>query len=160
MADGTKYLAENMAVRIMPSIPKVWNWHHMNPRKAVGQGLGYATANRGGCHLNAGYMVFLESVGPLPVDPLTTKGKAGLTVLFQNGLKPIISWMLPFHDVYADTKCNPEHEPSSKLLGLLGKAMLGSHIVLDRLGSMLPGAIPFNSLYLFPQAEAVGWRPG
>jgi aldehyde:ferredoxin oxidoreductase len=32
------------------------------PRGAVGQGLGYAVSNRGGCHLNAGYAVALEGL--------------------------------------------------------------------------------------------------
>ena len=32
-------------------------------RGAVGQGLGYAVANRGGCHLNGGYLVVLEGLG-------------------------------------------------------------------------------------------------
>ena len=30
------------------------------PRRSVGMGLGYATANRGGCHLNGGYLALLE----------------------------------------------------------------------------------------------------
>ena len=33
------------------------------PRKAVGLGLGYAVSNRGGCHLNGGYLVILEGLG-------------------------------------------------------------------------------------------------
>ena len=33
------------------------------PRAAVGQGLGYAVSNRGGCHLNAGYLAVLEGLG-------------------------------------------------------------------------------------------------
>ncbi len=53
------------------------------PRAAVGQGLGYSVANRGGCHLNAGYAVVLEGLG-LSVDPYTTRGKAQLAIMFQN----------------------------------------------------------------------------
>lgn len=53
------------------------------PRGAVGQGLGYSVANRGGCHLNAGYEVVLEGLG-LSVDPYTTHGKAQLSIMFQN----------------------------------------------------------------------------
>ena len=33
------------------------------PRRSTGMGLGYATANRGGCHLNGGYVALMESVG-------------------------------------------------------------------------------------------------
>ena len=32
-------------------------------------GLGYATANRGGCHLNGGYLALLESVGVISMTP-------------------------------------------------------------------------------------------
>ena len=51
-------------------------------------GLGYATANRGGCHLNAGYMVVLEGLG-LDVDSLTPHGKAAITIMFQNLMEAI-----------------------------------------------------------------------
>jgi len=54
-----------------------------DPRAAQGMGLGYATANRGGCHLNGGYLVVLEGLG-LRVNGAKTKGKAALTVFFQD----------------------------------------------------------------------------
>lgn len=53
------------------------------PRRAVGQGLGYAVSNRGGCHLNGGYNVILEGLG-LNADPLTPHAKADMTMLFQD----------------------------------------------------------------------------
>ncbi|MCR5485857.1 MAG: aldehyde ferredoxin oxidoreductase C-terminal domain-containing protein, partial [Clostridiales bacterium] len=58
------------------------------PRHAVGQGLGYATSNRGGCHLNAGYMVVVEGLG-LDVDSLTPHGKAALAIMFQNLMEAV-----------------------------------------------------------------------
>ena len=58
------------------------------PRHAVGHGLGYATANRGGCHLNAGYMVVVEGLG-LDVDSLTPHGKAAISIMFQNLMEAI-----------------------------------------------------------------------
>jgi aldehyde:ferredoxin oxidoreductase len=59
------------------------------PRRSVGMGLGYATANRGACHLNAGYMVYFENLGPVNVDPLSTLGKPELTVFQQNTMEAI-----------------------------------------------------------------------
>jgi aldehyde:ferredoxin oxidoreductase len=53
------------------------------PRGAVGQGLGYAVSNRGGCHLNAGYAVALEGLA-MRMDGGSHQGKAGLTVFFQD----------------------------------------------------------------------------
>ena len=53
------------------------------PRRSVGLGLGYATSNRGGCHLNGGYMVILEGLG-LSMDAQTPHAKADGTVMFQD----------------------------------------------------------------------------
>lgn len=58
------------------------------PRKAVGLGLGYATSNRGGCHLNGGYLVILEGLG-LSVNQTTYHGKADLTMMFQDLMEMI-----------------------------------------------------------------------
>ncbi|MGP8320338.1 MAG: aldehyde ferredoxin oxidoreductase family protein [Methanosarcinaceae archaeon] len=55
-----------------------------DPRGVLGQALGYATSNRGGCHLRA-YMVAPEVIGkPKLIDRLTFSGKAGLVQIFQN----------------------------------------------------------------------------
>jgi aldehyde:ferredoxin oxidoreductase len=59
-----------------------------DPRGIKGMGLGYATSNRGACHLR-GYTPAAEVVGnvlgPSTVsDPLEWKGKAEMNVIFQN----------------------------------------------------------------------------
>lgn len=55
-----------------------------DPRGVLGQALGYATSNRGGCHLRA-YMVAPEIIGkPKLIDRTTFRGKAGLVTIFQN----------------------------------------------------------------------------
>lgn len=55
-----------------------------DPRGMQGMGLGFATSNRGGCHLRA-YMAGPEVLGiPKMVDRFTTGGKAGLTITQQN----------------------------------------------------------------------------
>ncbi len=58
-----------------------------DPRGLKGMGIGYATSNRGACHLRAytpaaelGVMPF----GSLKVDPLDWKGKGGLAKVFQD----------------------------------------------------------------------------
>ena len=58
------------------------------PRRAVGQGLGYAVSNRGGCHLNGGYLVILEGLG-LFTNPQTPHAKADFTMLFQDLMETI-----------------------------------------------------------------------
>lgn len=55
-----------------------------DPRGALGMALGYATSNRGGCHLRA-YMIGPEIFGkPKLLNRLTFGGKAGLLPVFQN----------------------------------------------------------------------------
>lgn len=55
-----------------------------DPRGIQGMGLGYATSNRGGCHLR-GYMVASEIVGiPFPTDRTQSEGKGQLLKVFQD----------------------------------------------------------------------------
>jgi aldehyde:ferredoxin oxidoreductase len=55
-----------------------------DPRGMQGQGLGYATSNRGGCHLR-GNMLGFEVLGtPKLVDRDATGGKAGLLIVAQH----------------------------------------------------------------------------
>jgi aldehyde:ferredoxin oxidoreductase len=59
------------------------------PRGAVGHGLGYATANRGACHLDGGYMIYFEATGPAILDPYDYRSKPSYTILDQNLLSAI-----------------------------------------------------------------------
>jgi len=53
-------------------------------RGIQGMGLTYATSNRGACHLRS-YTVASEVLGiPVKTDPLTTEGKPGLVMAFQD----------------------------------------------------------------------------
>lgn len=54
-----------------------------DPRGCYGQGLEYATTNRGGCHIQ-GATMYLEATGPISVDPLSVKAKPELVCLQQN----------------------------------------------------------------------------
>lgn len=83
LADGSRALAAKYGECQCAMQVKGMELAAYEPRGAVGQGLGYATANRGGCHLNAGYLVVLEGLG-LHINPYTKKGKAALCVMFQN----------------------------------------------------------------------------
>ena len=59
-----------------------------DPRGIKGMGLGFATSNRGACHLRAytpAIEVIFNTLGSLDeIDPLDPKGKGELTVTFQN----------------------------------------------------------------------------
>ena len=88
IADGTKRMAKKFGGEEYAINAKGMELAAYEPRHAVGQGLGYATSNRGGCHLNAGYLVVVEGLG-LEVDSLTPHGKAALAIMFQNLMEAI-----------------------------------------------------------------------
>ena len=84
LAEGTLRMAEKFGGREYAINSKGLEIAAYEPRRSVGMGLGYATANRGGCHLNAGYMVYFENLGPVNIDPQSIVGKADLTIFQQN----------------------------------------------------------------------------
>lgn len=88
LAEGTKRLAEKFGGKEFAINVKGLELAAYEPRGAVGQGIGYATANRGGCHLNAGYLVLMEGLG-LHMDPYTTGAKAALAVMNQNLMEAV-----------------------------------------------------------------------
>ena len=88
LADGSKslmklYGGEDFCIQV-----KGMELSAYEPRGAVGQGLGYSVANRGGCHLNAGYEVVVEGLG-LTINPYTKHGKAQIAIMFQNLMEAV-----------------------------------------------------------------------
>ena len=88
LAQGSKRLSEKYGGKEFAMHVKGLELAAYEPRRAVGQGLGYAVSNRGGCHLNGGYLVILEGLG-LNVDTQTPKAKADFTMLFQDLMETI-----------------------------------------------------------------------
>jgi aldehyde:ferredoxin oxidoreductase len=79
LANGVKRLSEKYGGKEFAMQVKGLELPGYEPRGAVGHALGYAVANRGGCHLGGGYMVYVEANGPLTMDPLTTHAKSQFT---------------------------------------------------------------------------------
>lgn len=88
LAEGSRSLSEKYGGKGFAMHSKGLELAAYEPRRAVGQGLGYAVSNRGGCHLNGGYLVILEGLG-LNTDAQTPKAKADLTMLFQDLMETI-----------------------------------------------------------------------
>jgi aldehyde:ferredoxin oxidoreductase len=88
MAEGANATAEHFGHREIAMTVKGQGVPAYDPRGIKGMGLGYATSNRGACHLR-GYTPAAEVVGnvlgPSTVaDPLAWEGKAEMNVIFQN----------------------------------------------------------------------------
>ena len=88
LAQGSRRLSEKYGGKDFAIHAKGMELAAYEPRKAVGLGLGYAASNRGGCHLNGGYLVILEGLG-LSMDQTTYHAKGDLTMLFQDLMEMI-----------------------------------------------------------------------
>lgn len=88
LAQGSKRLAQKYGGMEFAIQSKGLELAAYEPRRAVGQGLGYAVSNRGGCHLNGGYLVILEGLG-LNTNAQTPHAKADFTMLFQDLMEMI-----------------------------------------------------------------------
>ncbi len=84
LALGSKRMGERYAHPEVFMGVKGQEFPAYDPRAIQGMGLGYATSNRGACHLRA-YTVAAEIIGaPEPLDPRATAGKGELARDFQN----------------------------------------------------------------------------
>ena len=88
LAEGSKRLSEKYGGKEFAMHSKGLELAAYEPRRAVGQGRGYAVSNRGGCHLNGGYLVILEGLG-LNANSQTPRAKADFTMLFQDLMETI-----------------------------------------------------------------------
>ncbi len=82
LAEGSARLAEKYGRPELSMSSKKQEYPAYDPRGAQGIGLGYATSNRGGCHVR-GYTIGAEIVAAA-VDPLTSAGKAKLLIDVQD----------------------------------------------------------------------------
>jgi aldehyde:ferredoxin oxidoreductase len=84
LAEGSKRLTERFGHPEFFMGVKGQEFPAYDPRAIQGMGLGYATSNRGACHLKS-YTVSPEILGlPMKMDPAVTEGKAAITKLFQD----------------------------------------------------------------------------
>ncbi|MGM0431857.1 MAG: aldehyde ferredoxin oxidoreductase family protein [Spirochaetota bacterium] len=82
LAEGSRSLSETYGGREFACQVKGMEMAAYDPRGSWGQGLSYAVANRGGCHL-ASYLVGPETLFKL-LNPHTTRSKAFWAVFFEN----------------------------------------------------------------------------
>jgi len=84
LAEGTAKAAEKFGDAEIAMTVKGQSIPAYDPRGMKGMGLGYATSNRGACHLRA-YVAASELLGvPEKTDPLEWKGKGELVKVFQD----------------------------------------------------------------------------
>ena len=155
LANGSKWMSEKFGGKEYAMHSKGLEMASYEPRRSVGMGLGYATSNRGGCHLNGGYLALLESVGVLSMDALSTAAKPAFTAFFQNALEAISASGFCLFSAQSFVpavlfRLGPHH-PVTRAVGKIATHLgLGIRALLG----MLP-ILRFNSVYLFPHAETL-----
>ena len=155
LADGCKRMSDKYGGTEYAMHVKGLELASYEPRRSVGMGLGYATANRGGCHLNGGYLALLESVGVLSMDAQTPKSKAEFCVFLQNCLESVSSAGCCLFSAQTFVpavffKLGPAHWVT-RLVGKIAAHAGGAVRLMLKMTHLLC----FNSLHLMPQAEVL-----
>jgi len=99
LADGTKRMSEKYGGREFAMHVKGLELSAYDPRGSYAQGVEYATTNRGGCHVQ-GASMYMESVGPLTINPQNLKLKADIPIVQQNLACAINSMVLCIFTTY------------------------------------------------------------
>lgn len=125
MVEGSYRLCESYGVPELSMSVKKLEIPAYDPRGIMGQGLAYATSNRGGCHVR-GYMISPEILGlPQKLDRFTLEGKTTWVKIFQDftavidslGLCLFTSFAMGAPDYAAlyNAVCGTEHTAESIL---------------------------------------------
>lgn len=153
LAEGSKRLSEKFGGSEFAIHSKGLELAAYEPRGAVGQGLGYAVSNRGGCHLNGGYLAVLEGLG-LKMDPYTTKSKAALTVMFQDVMEGVSAGGNCLFTAYAMLPGSVISKPNSKISHFVNGFLKHSGGIVNAINKMPQWMLGFN-LPVFPHTYAL-----
>ena len=99
LAEGTKRMSEKYGGHEFAMHVKGLELSAYDPRGSYAQGVEYATTNRGGCHVQ-GASMYMESVGPLTINPQNLKLKADIPIVQQNLASAINSMVLCIFSSY------------------------------------------------------------
>ena len=159
LANGSKWMSEKYGGREFAMHSKGLEMASYEPRRSVGMGLGYAVSNRGGCHLNGGYLALLESVGVLSTDA-QSPSKAELTVFMQDALEAVSAagcCLFTAQTFVPAVLFNLG--PNHIVTRITGKVATNAGPVVRMLLGMKP-LLHINSFFLLPQAEALRLATG
>ena len=99
LANGTKRMSEKYGGVEFAMHVKGLELSAYDPRGSFGQGVEYATTNRGGCHVQ-GASMYMESVGPLTINPQNLKLKVDIPIVQQQLACAINSMVLCIFTTY------------------------------------------------------------
>ncbi len=159
LANGTKYLSEKYGGGEFAIHSKGLEISAYDPQMSFGMGLGYATSNRGACHLNGGYMVYMEGLGPLKLKQRSIRGKAILTIIMQNLFEAISSAGVCLFTSYAVfPNFLHKFKEDGMFLKILGSIVTAISPIIPVFRKLLK-KVPFN-LSLLPYSKAIEYATG
>lgn len=158
---GSKLLSEKYGGKEFAVHAKGLELAAYEPRRSVGMGLGYATSNRGGCHLNGGYVALIETVGVVSIDTQTPKGKAELGIFFQNMIEAASSaGFCLFTSMAIIPGFLSELGPAHPITRFVSKFLITARPILGAMWKLMPGLLPFNWMYLLPYTQSIKLATG
>jgi|AGTN01.1.fsa_nt_gi Aldehyde:ferredoxin oxidoreductase len=158
LADGARALSDKFGGKEYCIHAKGMELAAYEPRGAVGQGLGYSVGNRGGCHLNAGYVVVIEGLG-LTINQYTPAGKADLGVMFQNLMEAVSAGGNCLFTTYAFFPDFLFNKPNSWISRLVNFILPYTGAII-RIANKFPGILKVNIPFMLPHPLAINYATG
>ena len=160
LAEGVRYLSKKYGGEDFAPHSKGMEIAGYEPRGAVGHALGYATSNRGACHLDGGYVIYFEATGPALLDPYHYRSKPAYVILDQNLLAAIsaggnclfTSWTLLPPILFKI--------PNSKLMSWIVTKILTYSWIAIELILRLPAFMTRYHLPMLPHSKALKLATG
>lgn len=154
LANGSRWCSEKYGGKEFAIHSKGLELAAYEPRRTVGLGLGYAVSNRGGCHLNGGYMVLVEGLS-LGVDQQNPHGKADFTIIFQDLMEGVSSCGQCLFTTYAFLPSLIISHPQSWYTKAFCKIVPYIGFVLRIVNRLPAGIMHFHIPVLFNQSKAL-----
>jgi len=159
LADGSRRMSEKYGGKEFAMHSKGLEMPSYEPRRSVGMGLGYATSNRGGCHLGGGYVALLESAGVLSIGA-QNPGKAELTVFMQDALDAVSASGFCLFTAQTFIPAVFYKLGANHFITRLAGKIAENAGVFIRLFLKFKTLLRFNTFFLLPHAEAVRLATG
>lgn len=161
LADGVRRLAEKYGGMEFAMQVKGLEMAAYEPRGSVGMGIGYAIGSRGACHLDCGYLVFLERLGPINVDPYDTRSKPALAVMQMNMLDAIsVSGNCLFTSYASIPAAAHSIQPFGAAAKMISRAMGSTHLILDHMGKVPASMLAFHVFGFLPHTTVISKLTG
>ncbi len=160
LAEGVRYISKKYGGEDFAPHSKGMEFAAYEPRGAVGHGLGYATANRGACHLDGGYMIYFEATGPAILDPYDYRSKPSYTILDQNLLSAISAGGNCLFTSWTVLPSITFNVPNSKIVSWLVTKILTYSWPTIELTLKMPSFMMRYHLPMLPHSKAIKQATG